>query len=280
MAPALAALPTDGAAERPLPLVVTTGDREENRRLVAEQKIACPVLLQEQMEVAALYQVHGTPMGYLIDEQGRIASELAAGAEALLALAGRTNDQRPKTIDGHRGNRSLADSKLARDGLPAGTPAPHFTLPALEGGELALEEFRGRRLLLVFSDPSCGPCDQLAPALEQFHRRTAAIRIVMVSRGDPDANRAKAAAHGITFPVLLQKQWEISRQYAMFATPIAYLIDAAGNTAADVAVGVAPILALLSSQAPLDDAGPDRRCGCGALLTECPCSERETARQR
>src|SRR5439155_20420310 len=77
----LAALPVDGAAGRPIPLVVTTGEVEENRQLVAEYGLARPVLLQEAGthevggEVAAQYQCNGTPMGYLIDEQGRTASQ-------------------------------------------------------------------------------------------------------------------------------------------------------------------------------------------------------------
>jgi peroxiredoxin len=249
MAPDLAALPTDGDADRPLPLVVTTGEAEANRQLVQEHGIRCPVLLQEQMEVASRYQAHGTPMGYLIDEQGKIASEIAVGAEALLALAAERAAAASVNGNGHQpfgGNRDLADSKIERNGLPAGTPAPGFRLPRLDGGELSLEAYRGRRVMLVFSDPQCGPCDQLAPQLEQFHRRTAQIEILMVSRGDLEANRAKMAEHGLTFPVALQRQWEISREYAMFATPIAYLIDEAGIIAADAAVGLEPIRALLS----------------------------------
>src|SRR6266516_1302283 len=50
------------------------------------------------------------------------------------------------------GNRSLARSKIKRDGLKAGTPAPDFRLPRLDGGELSLAALRGRRVLLVFSD--------------------------------------------------------------------------------------------------------------------------------
>jgi len=49
--------------------------------------------------------------------------------------------------------------------------------------------------------------------------------------------------------VVLQQQWEISRRYAMFATPIAYLIDEAGIIAQDVVLGVAPILTLADSVA-------------------------------
>src|SRR5262249_35558488 len=82
MAPDLAALPIDGAEGRPLPVVVSTGDAEANRTLVAEHAIRCPVLLQEAMEVASRYQANGTPMGYLLDAEGRIASALAVGADA------------------------------------------------------------------------------------------------------------------------------------------------------------------------------------------------------
>jgi peroxiredoxin len=144
------------------------------------------------------------------------------------------------------GNRSLARSKINRSGLKAGTPAPDFRLPRLDGrGELALSELRDRRVLLVFSDPHCGPCNHLAPQLEKFHQTNPNVSVVMISRGEPKDNRAKVKEHGLTFTIVLQQQWEISRKYAMFATPIAYLIDEAGVITSDVAVGVEPILALL-----------------------------------
>jgi peroxiredoxin len=244
---------------RPLPLVVSTGAADENRQLVEKHDIRCPVLLQEKMEVASAYQANGTPIGYLIDERGRIASEIAVGAQALLALAagpsaGLTERQGPAAASGSGhaalgGTRSVAESKINREGLPAGTPAPAFHLPRLDGGELSLEEYRGRQVLLVFSDPNCGPCDQLVPQLEQLARRRPDLPVLMVSRGDAEANRVKVAEHGLTLPVVLQRQWEISREYGTFATPVAYLIDAAGVIAADVAMGVEPILALMSGAA-------------------------------
>jgi len=140
-------------------------------------------------------------------------------------------------------------SRIARDGLAKGTAAPPFTLPRLDGGELSLEDYRGRMVLLVFSDPECGPCDRLAPRLEKLSRRTPDIKVVMVSRRSAEANRQKALAHELSFPVVLQKHWEVSRLYAMFATPIGYLIDEGGTVAAHVAIGVEPILNLLISAA-------------------------------
>ena len=102
------------------------------------------------------------------------------------------------------GNPSLARSSIKRDGLKAGTAAPSFRLPRLDGGELSLEELRGKRVLLVFSDPDCGPCNALAPRLEKFHRENTtkarsppprsspsregellpAVEVVMITRGE------------------------------------------------------------------------------------------------
>jgi peroxiredoxin len=240
----------DGVDTGPRPLVITTGDPEQNRRLITDHKVECLVLLQQGNEVASQYNLHGTPMGYLIDEAGRIASDVAIGADALLALAeGRDSHASGNgaASDAHKtyqGNRTLVESHIKRDGLAAGTPAPDFTLPRIEGGELSLSDFRGKPLLIVFSDPNCGPCSVLAPQLEAFHRRTPQLSVLMLSRGTVEDNQRKAADFGFSFPVVLQKQWEISRLYAMFATPIGYLIDENGIIASDVAVGVEPILAL------------------------------------
>jgi peroxiredoxin len=144
--------------------------------------------------------------------------------------------------------RTVPGSRLAREGLRAGTPAPEFTLPGLDGASISLSDYRGRRVLLVFSDPDCKPCQEMAPLLERMHRDSGGLAIVMISRGDPDANRAKVREHGITFPVVLQRSWEVSRSYAMFATPIGYLIDEAGVLASGVAVGGTAICALALQQ--------------------------------
>jgi peroxiredoxin len=135
-------------------------------------------------------------------------------------------------------NRSLARSRLKRDGLKTGTTAPDFRLPCLDGTERSLADFRGRRVFLVFSDPHCGPCQALAPYLQKFCSEHPDVSVLMISRGDPKENRAKVKEHGLTFPVLLQQRWEISRLYAIFATPVAYLIDETGLILHDVAVGV------------------------------------------
>jgi peroxiredoxin len=249
--------------EQPVLLFISTGDKEANRSLFEEHTLACPVLLQKEAEVAEVYQANGTPSGYLISADGKIASGRAMGGEALLELLQGKNRKQKAEIDkslvtsaatgngeeraDRFSNRSLARSKIKRDGLRAGTVAPNFRLPRLDGrGELSLSELRGRQVLLVFSSPRCGPCNALAPQLEEFHRANAELEIVMISKGEPKENRAKVKEHGLTFQIVLQQQWEISRRYAMFATPIAYLIDEAGVIVHDVAGGPDAILGLMA----------------------------------
>jgi len=254
----LAALPIDGGDGRAVPVVVTTGDVDENRRLVEQFGIRCLVLLQEQMEVGNRYSAQGTPMGYRIDGKGRIASELAVGAEPLLNLADLKHSQQPAASANQNGSvrkgkqpdPSLARSRLNRSGLNAGTIAPDFKLPRIGGGEVSLSDFRGRRVLLVFSDPNCGPCDELAPRLQELHEEKSDLQVLVISRRDADATAAKADALGLSLPIVMQRHWEISMQYGMFATPIAYLIDAEGIVVHDVAVGVGPILALAGENGP------------------------------
>ena len=143
-------------------------------------------------------------------------------------------------------DRSLAKSRLNRAGLTAGTMAPAFKLPTVDGREVALADYAGRRLLLVFSDPACAPCTELLPRLEAAARHSD-VAVLIVSRGGVDANRRKLAECGVTLQVALQAHWEISRLYAKFATPIAYLIDEHGRIASDVASGASPILSLLTA---------------------------------
>ena len=66
-------------------LVVSTDSVESNQAM----GLRSPVLLdQEGMSIGRLFGATGTPMAVLVDAQGNIASELAAGAPAVLALAG------------------------------------------------------------------------------------------------------------------------------------------------------------------------------------------------
>jgi thiol-disulfide isomerase/thioredoxin len=70
-------------------VVISSGSADETR----EEGFRSRVLLDEEFSAGSAFQANGTPMAVLIDGEGRIASNVAAGAEAVLALAGHTAPQ-------------------------------------------------------------------------------------------------------------------------------------------------------------------------------------------
>ena len=86
IAPELAALQPE-LRERGVDLVfITLGDAEENRPLLEEHGLHPRLLLGDQGETEVFAGV-GTPAAYLVDAEGRAASELTIGADKVPGLA-------------------------------------------------------------------------------------------------------------------------------------------------------------------------------------------------
>lgn len=246
IAPDLARLQYDFRKRNVQLLLVSSGDAEGNHKLAQENGLECPILLQRELQDLGLFENEGTPVAYLVDEQGRVDQPLADGADQVLILAREVASGRLRNTKKLRGKRPLTESRIEREGLKTGTRAPTFSLPDIYGRTISLEEYQGRQVLLIFSDPNCGPCDQLAPQLVRLHERHRdnGLAMVMVGRGDPKENRRKAEEHSFEFPVVLQRKWELSKEYGIFATPAAFLIGEDGVLARNVAQGVDEIMAL------------------------------------
>jgi peroxiredoxin len=223
-------------------VLLSYGEPERNRVMADEHGLRCPILLQPNGSPVEAFATLGTPAAYLLDEKGRIAKPLALGSDQVLALAREASGRKARL----ESERSLAESRLEREGIPAGSPAPTFELPDVYGRKVSLNDYRGRRVLLVFSDPDCGPCDSLMPELAEFYRtnRQQTSTVILVSRGEPEANRRKNAEHGIEFPVVIQPGWRLSKRYGIFATPVGFLVDERGVIARDVARGGPEIMRL------------------------------------
>src|SRR5262245_37876978 len=67
--------------------------------------------------------------------------------------------------------QATAPVRVGRGGLKVGKKAPDFTLPSAVGGERALHEFAGRKVLLVFTQSGCGPCQAVVPELNRVQDR-------------------------------------------------------------------------------------------------------------
>ncbi len=241
-------------------VLLAHGEAGANRTLAEKYNLESPILLLGDANPAG-FQALGTPTALLVDAEGKVATTLAIGADQVPLLVNDVAAAGGPEADGSgaqgdvgaspklRGMRNLSESRLVRDGLKAGAPAPGFSLPDLDGNPVTLEDYRGKRVLLTFTSPDCGPCDALAPHLARLHQEHAGngLAVILVGRGDIEENRKKALEHGFEFPVVLQDGWKLSREYGIFATPVAFLIDEQGTISQNVAQGVDQIVALVPS---------------------------------
>jgi peroxiredoxin len=133
-------------------------------------------------------------------------------------------------------------------GLPVDTPAPSFRLTSLDGEMVTLDALHapGKPVLLIFSDPGCGPCTALLPEIGRWQREHAAtLTLVLVSRGTPEATRAKVAEHKVTH-VLLQQDREVAQAYQANGTPAAVVVRPDGTIGSPLALGAEAIRALVA----------------------------------
>jgi peroxiredoxin/uncharacterized membrane protein YphA (DoxX/SURF4 family) len=234
IAPELAGLERELRKRKTEFVFASFGEPDANRTLASEHGLRGAVLLQDGSRISA-FEGQGTPAAYLVDEEGRVARPLAVGANEVPELAREVAKSRKR-----------GRSKLDVEPLRAGAAAPTFALPDLSGEEVSLASYRGRRVLLVFSDPQCAACDELLAELASRNGGAGddAPELVIVGRGDEKANREKAAKHGVQVPYLLQRQWTVAEAYGTFATPAAFLVDEDGLIAHDAAMGPEAILKL------------------------------------
>jgi peroxiredoxin/uncharacterized membrane protein YphA (DoxX/SURF4 family) len=124
--------------------------------------------------------------------------------------------------------------------VPLGDTAPDFELQNLQGQKLTLDALRapGKPVLLLFSDPNCGPCKAMFSDVGRWQEKHAQkLTVAVVSRGEPEENAISASEHGLR-NVLLEEGWEVSDAYGVDGTPSAVLVRPDGTIGGPVLEGV------------------------------------------
>ena len=117
---------------------------------------------------------------------------------------------RVESLEGALRARGIAipQADASAPGLPVGTPAPAFNLARLAGERTSLQDLlsRGKRVLLVFTDPTCVPCRKLAPRLAEWHAEAGdPITLVPISRGAAEPTRAELGDSSLARHILLEE---------------------------------------------------------------------------
>src|SRR5215204_4831800 len=80
------------------------------------------------------------------------------------------------------------------EGLPVGSEAPEFSLSGLHGETLTLEALRssGKPVMLLFTDPGCGPCNAMLPEVGRWQEEhPQKLTLTLISRGEVEENKTK-----------------------------------------------------------------------------------------
>jgi methylamine dehydrogenase accessory protein MauD len=120
-----------------------------------------------------------------------------------------------------------AGALITPEGLQRGMEAPDFDgVELITEEQIRLRDFRGRRVLLVFLSPTCVPCRNLAPHLNQVysqHRKH--VELLALCSGSVDACREFARISGLRVPLIADVTNFIGALYDVRFTPFAFLLN-------------------------------------------------------
>jgi peroxiredoxin len=201
--------------------VISEGSTEQNAKYGASLDVR-RVLVQRGREVSDVYEVHGTPAALAVTADGRVATYLVQGPEAIRSLARAIYERRLP---------SLAAPPTPRTGMAAA----EFSLTSTEGKRVTSSDLRGERALLLFWNPHCGFCQRMFSGLMAWvaARRTDAPRLLVVSSGSAEDHRGWDART----TVALDPDGRVASAFGAHGTPMSVLIDAEGRLDSELAAG-------------------------------------------
>ncbi len=127
---------------------------------------------------------------------------------------------------GHASTGELGD-------LQVGGESPDFSGTDLQGRQVALSEFRDRKVVVLdFWATWCGPCLMAMPALQELSDEFGAhdVEVLAVNiRENPERVRDFIERKGYTFRVVMDRDGAIGDRFGVTAIPVLVVVGADGR---------------------------------------------------
>lgn len=123
------------------------------------------------------------------------------------------------------------EDKVEDDEADTKIEAIDFKLEDLQGKEISLSDFKGKKVFLNFWASWCGPCKAEMPHMQQLYEETKDKDIVILAVNvgeDKDKVKGFIEENKYTFPVVLDIKQEVAIQYGISAFPTTFFIDEEG----------------------------------------------------
>ncbi len=117
-------------------------------------------------------------------------------------------------------------------GASTPAPAPDFALPARDGADVRLSEFKGQVVMINFWATWCGPCRQEMPLLQQLQSKYEPLGFTLLGVNvENDSAAAQAWLKGVpvTFPILFDRRNEVAERFGVEGMPSTVFVDRTGN---------------------------------------------------
>jgi len=166
---------------------------------------------------------------------------LTTGALYTVSAYNKSNSQKPATVLPKESSQ-IQNSTSSSESNPSLQPdnkiktkAQDFKLKDLNGNEVSLSDFKGKKVFLNFWASWCPPCKAEMPEIERLYQETkdSDLVILAVDIGEDKATvKSFIDKNKYNFEVLLDINQETASKYNISSIPSSYFIDKDGNIVA------------------------------------------------
>lgn len=110
-----------------------------------------------------------------------------------------------------------------------------FSLTGLDGQQWTLQELRGKVVLVNFWATWCPPCRKEIPDLNTLYKqfKDKGFVVLAISDEQPQTVRSFLSKHKVSYPILMDPQDKVHKEFGVDGIPKSYLYDRDGNLVAE-----------------------------------------------
>ena len=221
---------------------ISSGKAKDNSDKFAGET-AKQILLQNEKEVAALFDAPWTPTALLVNADGTIASRVAAGDTAIRELVEKMKAENleKEFLFVANGNDN-GNSKLPQ----IGESVPEFSIEDLTGKAINQNDLQGKKTLVAFWSLSCPHCVKMIEDLRDWEKQKGQDEpnLIVFSDGETEAHKNL----NLKSPILIDQEYKTAQKLGMYGTPSAVLVNENGRIVSETAVGAPQIWALIGKR--------------------------------